>query len=51
MGTFYVAYALVWLAVSLYVLRLGVRQRELREELKSLETQIERMSAAARAPQ
>lgn len=51
METFFVAYALVWLAVSLYVLRLGLRQRELCEELKTLEAQVERLSAAARTPQ
>ena len=50
MGTFYVAYALVWLAVSLYVLRLGVRQRELYEELKSLESQVAALPAL-RTPQ
>lgn len=46
MGTFFVAYALVWLAVSLYVLRLGVRQRELRDDLQALESQVEKLSPA-----
>lgn len=37
MGTFVTAYLAAWLAVMLYVLRLGVRQRRLEQSLRALE--------------
>jgi CcmD family protein len=45
MTTFLVAYAAVWLLVSLYVLRLGTRQRELQRRLESLQSQLEQTTA------
>ena len=45
MTTFLVAYAAVWLLVSLYVLRLGTRQRELQRRLESLQAQLEQTTA------
>jgi CcmD family protein len=42
MTTFLIAYAAVWLLVSLYVLRLGTRQRQLLRGLESLQAQLER---------
>lgn len=42
MVTFAVAYVLVWLAVVLYVARLGVRQGHLSQELDSLRSRIDR---------
>ena len=41
MDTFIVAYSVVWLAVALYVYRLGARQRRLEEDLQRLRLQIE----------
>ena len=42
MTTFLIAYAAVWLAVSLYVLRLGSRQRQLQQSLEILARQLDR---------
>jgi CcmD family protein len=39
MGTFIAAYALVWLAMALYVARLRSRQRELERRFVSLSPQ------------
>ena len=41
MDTFVAAYLLVWLAVLLYVARLGARQRRLLRDLKALQRQLE----------
>lgn len=38
MGTFVAGYLIVWLAVVLYVARLGRRQRRLQEELEALKS-------------
>ncbi len=40
MGTFIAAYLAVWLAVMLYVVRLGARQRRLEENLQALEARL-----------
>ena len=42
MGTFVAAYMAVWLSVLLYVARLGVRQRQLAQDLESLQLQLDR---------
>jgi len=50
MTIFAVAYLLVWGVVALYVLRLGMRQRELEDRLNQLSrgnTEIEMPSEAA----
>lgn len=41
MGTFVTAYLAVWLAVLLYVVRLGARQRRLERSLRALESQLD----------
>jgi len=41
MGTFVTAYVSVWLAVLLYVVRLGARQRRLEQNLKALQSQLD----------
>lgn len=41
MGTFTVAYLAVWLAVVLYVGRLGARQRQLTQDLRSLQGRLD----------
>jgi CcmD family protein len=42
MTTFVTAYLAVWLAVGLFVVRLGVRQRRLEESLRALEARFAR---------
>ena len=41
METFVVAYSIVWLALVLYVARLGMRQRQLLQTAHFLQSQIE----------
>ncbi len=41
METFMTAYVAVWLAVMLYVARMGIRQRRLQQTLDDLQAQIE----------
>jgi len=38
MGTFVAGYLIVWLAVVLYVARLGRRQRQLQEQLEAFQS-------------
>ena len=40
MSTLVAAYLIVWLAVVLYVLRLGAGQRKLLRDLEALESQL-----------
>lgn len=40
MGTFVTAYLAAWLAVTLYLLRLGARQRRLEQSLQALEARF-----------
>ncbi len=42
MGAFVIVYLVVWLAVSIYVLRMAVRQRRLEEDLEALRSQLAR---------
>ncbi len=42
MGTFVTAFLAVWLAVMLYVVRLGARQRRMERNLKALQLQFDR---------
>lgn len=42
MGTFVAAYTIVWLALVVYVGRLGVRQRRLWQQLKSIQAEVDR---------
>ncbi len=42
MGTFVAAYLIVWLAVALYVLRLGAGQRRLRQTIEALQWRLDR---------
>ena len=46
MGTLIAAYAIMWLAVALYVARLGYAQRRLETRLQSLLIQIEESRTA-----
>lgn len=41
MTTFVTAYLIVWLAMLLYVIRIGARQRRLLETVESLQRRIE----------
>jgi CcmD family protein len=41
MGTFVTAYLMVWLAVAIYVYRMGERQRRLEKELALLQRRID----------
>lgn len=41
MGTFVTAYLAVWLVVMLYVLRLGIRQRRLEQNLEALQARLQ----------
>jgi CcmD family protein len=41
MGTFMTAYLAVWLAVVIYVGRLGVRQRRLQQTLDALQQRMQ----------
>jgi len=43
MGTFVTAYLAVWLAVLLYVVRLGARQTRLQRSLRALESQFDQI--------
>ncbi len=45
MGTFVVAYVVVWLAVALYVVRLGAAQRRIQRAIESLQAQWDRDEA------
>lgn len=49
MGTFMTAYLAVWLAVVLYVGRMGLRQRLLQQKLNGLEQRM-RQEAGDREP-
>jgi CcmD family protein len=53
MGTFVAGYLIVWLAVVVYVARLGRRQRQLRAQLEALQsawqTQEDRGEARSKA--
>ena len=46
MGTLLVAYIAVWMGVSLYVARLGVRQRRIERRLEALQVQLEHKGKA-----
>ncbi len=50
MGTFVTAYAVVWLAVVLYVARLGAEQRRIRQALEALESRREDEDEQRRVP-
>jgi CcmD family protein len=50
MGTFMTAYLAVWLAVVLYVARLGVRQCQLRRTLDELQERIQSRDAGQDSP-
>jgi CcmD family protein len=43
METFIAAYAIVWLALVLYVLRLRAGQRQLEELARTLQTRVQNM--------
>ncbi len=47
MTTFAVAYLAVWLAVVLYALGLGLRQRRLERDLQALQSQLRETEDAA----
>jgi CcmD family protein len=40
MSSFIIVYVIFWLAVALYVVRLGSRQRNLQDRLLALQTQL-----------
>lgn len=44
MTSFITAYLIVWLAVAIYALRLGIKQRQLRQTAKALQQQLEQLS-------
>jgi len=48
MGTFVAAYVAVWLAVVLYVARLGAEQRRLARSVESLQLRLEQREAEQR---
>jgi len=50
MGTFVAAYAAVWLAVVLYVARLGAQQRQLARSVEGLQLRLEQRDAEQRSP-
>ena len=47
MYTFIVAYSIVWLAVALYVARLGIRQRQLTQRAAALQWRLEQADKLA----
>ena len=40
MSSFVITYVVFWLAVALYVVHLGSRQRKLQDQLKALQSQL-----------
>ncbi len=50
MGTFMTAYLVVWLAVVLFVGRLGVRQHRLQRALDALRQQMQHESSHSEPP-
>lgn len=50
MGTFMTAYMAVWLAVVLFIGRLGVRQRRLQRALDKLQEQLPDESNKTQSP-
>ncbi len=50
MSTFVAAYAAVWLAVVLYVARLGAEQRRLARSVESLQLRLEQREDEQRPP-
>jgi CcmD family protein len=50
MTNFIAAYVIVWLAVVLYVTRLGTRQRRLRRSLEDLKSQLDSQPTQQRPP-
>jgi CcmD family protein len=48
MGIFVAAYLALWIAVALYVFRLGVRQRRLRRAVEALELHLRQSEAQHR---
>ncbi len=51
MGMFVAAYLVVWLAVVLYVARLGVHQRRLLETVDSIRAELERSTDEPEHPE
>jgi CcmD family protein len=47
MGTFTVTYAIVWLAMVLYILRLRTNQRRLDQLVRTLESRVQNMRVRA----
>ena len=47
MGTFMAAYAIVWLALVLYMLRLRTHQRRLEQLARTLESRVQNLGAWA----
>ena len=41
MSSFVITYIVFWLAVALYVSRLGIRQRQLHDRLLALQSQLQ----------
>jgi len=50
MTNFIAAYVIVWLAVVLYVTRLGARQRRLYRSLEDLKSQLDSQHTQERPP-
>ena len=50
MGTFMTAYLAVWLAVVIYVGRMGVRQRGLQRTLEGLQDRMQREADKRQPP-
>ncbi len=48
MGTFIAAYAIVWVALVLYILRLRTEQRRIDRLVQSLEARVRELRAAAK---
>ena len=49
MTNFIIAYVVVWLGLSLYVMRLGAAQRRLARQIRGLELQRDASAEAARS--
>lgn len=41
MSSFVITYVVFWLAVAIYVIRLGIRQRKLQDRLLALQSQLQ----------
>ena len=50
METFIATYAIVWLALVLYIVRLRTNQRRLEQLARTLESRVEKLASMGRDP-